>query len=93
MHNIPLPFFFFFVCERTLTNKILKPSRLKEYLLKFDSDKLEKSHSFFQYLKLNIEKQATVNSLLKKQKLFDLDEGLIAFFKKKLSVFIDCKKR
>uniref|UniRef100_A0ABM5G983 Zinc finger MYM-type protein 6-like n=1 Tax=Pogona vitticeps TaxID=103695 RepID=A0ABM5G983_9SAUR len=81
--NVHLPFCL--LCEKTFSNEAMKPSRLKEHLVKIHSDKADKPVSFFQSLKAKFEGRSTVGKLFEKLSL-NADKGLICSYEVSLLI-------
>ncbi|XP_013913991.1 PREDICTED: zinc finger MYM-type protein 6-like [Thamnophis sirtalis] len=81
--NVQLPFCF--LCEKTFSNEAMKPSRLKDYLVRIHSDKADKPVSFFQSLKAKFEGCSTVEKLFGKSSL-NADKGLICSYEVSLLI-------
>ncbi|XP_076037421.1 protein FAM200C-like [Oratosquilla oratoria] len=54
------------ICNNTFSNKSMKPSRLKEHLIRKHSEKASKPIAYFENLKKNFNQQNTLSSYLKK---------------------------
>jgi len=73
------------ICEKTFSNEAMKPSRMKEHLMKKHSDKSNKNILYFSDLKNKFEKRKTVSGLFNKTHLNN-DKGLLASYKVSLLV-------
>ncbi|KAE9542272.1 hypothetical protein AGLY_003399 [Aphis glycines] len=73
------------ICEKTFSNKAMKPSRMKEHLMKKHSDKSNKNILYFSDLKNKFEKQKTISGLFNKTHLNN-DKGLFVSYKVSLLV-------
>nr|XP_020653392.1 SCAN domain-containing protein 3-like [Pogona vitticeps]XP_020653393.1 SCAN domain-containing protein 3-like [Pogona vitticeps] len=81
--NVQLPFCL--LCEKSFSNEMMKPSQLKDHLVKIHSDKADKPVSFFQSLKAKFEGRSTVKKLSGKSSL-NADKGLICSYELSLLI-------
>lgn len=67
------------LCETTLTNEAMKPSRLESHLIRKHHDKADKNLDFFKTLKSKFENRLKVNTLFSKQAV-QVDKGLLVSY-------------
>ena len=79
----------FLLCDKTLTNEAMKPSRLKNHLRKIYPDKVNKPIEFFQALKES-HARSSLRKIFSKQAGQNV-QGLTASYK--VSTYVNWKKK
>lgn len=67
------------ICEKTLTNESMRPSKLKNHLIVKHPDKKDESLEYFKKLRENFQKKRTIKNMFTDQSA-KLDKGLLASY-------------